>query len=96
MPISTAPYKRTYQHTKARGREYTINCGVCGRLVPKYKTFVMSRGISINDPFISSSLQEKKFLDIFVFRKVRLCPSCARFHGIKQPGKAVRKKHLEI
>ena len=31
MPISTAPYKRTYQHTKSRGKEGRVRCGLCGK-----------------------------------------------------------------
>ena len=95
MPISTAPFKRTYEHTHARGREKTIICGVCGRLVPKYKTFVMKKGFVINDPVLEQSV-DKSYIEIFPKRKVRLCPSCARFQGVAQPGKSVRKKHLEV
>lgn len=96
MPISEAPYKRTYEHTKARGREKNIICGICGRIVPKYKTFVWTLSFSINDPIVKQNVLNENFLKLSNIKsKVNLCPSCARFRGIKQPGKAVRKKHLE-
>jgi len=95
MPISEAPYKRTYEHTKARGREKVINCGLCGRLVPRYKTFISTKFFSPNDPFILSAAIDKRFVKNTIVKTVRLCPSCARFQGIKQPGKSVRKKHLK-
>ena len=95
MPISTAPYKRSYLHTKARGRETPIYCGICGRLVPRYKTFPMKRGFILNDPVIFQNV-DKKYIHVLPKRKIRLCPSCARFHGVVQPGKSVRKKHLEM
>jgi ribosomal protein S26 len=91
MPISTAPYKRTYKHTKSRGREATITCGVCGRAVPRYKTFILTKGFRVTD---SSILQQvdRRFVHMFA-RRIRVCPSCARFQRVVQPGKSVRKKH---
>lgn len=94
MPISTAPYKRTYQHTKSRGRETTISCGVCGRLVPRYKTFVLTKSFRITDPSILQQV-DRRFVRM-LSRKIRLCPACARFQGVVQPGKSVRKKHMRI
>jgi len=92
LPISTAPYRRKYEHTKGRGRETTVSCGICGREVPKYKTFVISKGLSLNDPLILQQV-DKRMIHLLK-RKIRICPACARFHGIRMPGKSVRKKHL--
>ncbi len=92
MPISTAPYKRTYAHTKTRGREATVKCEYCGRDVPRYKTFVITKGFRITDPLILQQIDRRMIH--FSTRKIRVCPSCARFRGIAQPGKSVRKKHM--
>ena len=90
MPISTAPYKRTYKHGKTRGREIRVTCDACGKKVPRYKTFVVTRGFSIRDPLILKQI-DKRMIHVS-YRKMRLCPACARFRGIVQPGKSVRKK----
>jgi len=95
MPISTAPYKRTYKHTKKRGLEVRLPCDYCGKLVPRYKLFVIRKSFNIlNDPLLRKAVDPKR---IHLFsKKIRICPSCARFRGIVQPGKSVRKKHLKI
>jgi small subunit ribosomal protein S26e len=90
MPISKAPYKRTYQHTKSRGNEYHIPCDLCNGLYPRYKTFVIRRKFIINDPLILSNVDKNLISTNSVV--LRVCPKCARFLGIVQPGKAVRKK----
>ena len=92
MPISTAPYKRTYKHTKRRGRETTVACSVCGRIVPRYKTFVVKKRFSIRDPVLRKQI-DKRFIHSTA-TIMRVCPACARFWGIVQPGRSVRKKHL--
>ncbi len=92
MPISTAPYTRKYKHCKTRGRETTVSCEFCGREVPRYKTFVIIRGFRISDPLILKQV-DRRMIHLMK-RKIRVCPSCARFRGIAQPGKSVRKKHL--
>jgi len=92
MPVSTAPYTRKYAHTKTRGRESTVTCEYCKREVPKYKTFTITRGFRINDPVILQQV-DRRMMSLLV-RKVRVCPSCARYRGISQPGKSVRKKHM--
>jgi ribosomal protein S26 len=91
MPISTAPYRRKYWHTKTRGREVPVNCG---REVPRYKTFVITKGFRISDPLILQ--QVNKRMIHLMQRKIRVCPSCARFRGIVQPGKSIRKKHKRL
>jgi len=91
MPISKAPYKRTYEHTKSRGSETLVNCDICGRKIPRYKTFVKISGFRINDPIIRQQVDTRMIH--LMTRKLRLCPACARFRGIRQPGKSVRKKY---
>ncbi len=92
MPISKAPYKRTYAHTKSRGGESTVTCGYCGKKVPRYKTFVKFRGFRINDPAVLQQIDKRHMH--FTRQKIYVCPACARFHKIVKPGKSVRKKHL--
>lgn len=90
MPISEAPYKRTYKHTTARGKERRIICDGCGREVPRYKTFSVRRGMRITDPLILQQIDRRM---VHIMQRIyRYCPSCARFRHIVQPGKAVRKK----
>lgn len=92
MPVSTAPYTRKYAHTKARGKERQVVCGYCGRLVPRYKTFTKIKGFRITDPTV---LQQVDRRQMHMFRqKVYACPSCARFRGIVERGKSIRKKHM--
>jgi small subunit ribosomal protein S26e len=92
MPISTAPYRRRYKHTASRGSEATVRCDFCGREVPRYKTFVVNRRFRISDPTLLKQL-DRRMIHMFS-RKMRACPSCARFRGIIRPGKSVRKKHM--
>ena len=91
MPVSKAPYKRTYKHSAQRGREYRIPCAFCKRLVPRYKTFVITKSSSLlKDPVLAKQL-DKRFIHTGK-TKLRICPACARFRGIVQPGKSVRRK----
>lgn len=92
MPISTAPYKRSYKHSKGRGRERLVKCDACGRQVPRYKTFTVQKGMSIRDPMIRQQV-DRRFIHM-LRRTMRLCPACARFRKVAKPGKSVRKKHL--
>ena len=94
MPISTAPYKRTYKHTQRRGREYLVTCDMCGRKVPRWKTFVVKRGFKINDPLLLKQI-DKRLIHTQV-RTLRVCPKCARFYGIVRPGKSVRKSKKQL
>jgi ribosomal protein S26 len=91
MPISTVPYTRKYAHTKSRGKETTVTCGICGRRVPRYKTFVVRKGFRITDPAILQQV-DRKFIHT-TSQLMRLCPACARFQHVAQPGKSVRKKY---
>lgn len=92
MPISTAPYTRKYAHTKSRGSETTVTCDFCHREVPRYKTFTIVKGFRINDPIIVQQIDRR--MVHMLSRKMRVCPSCARFRGIVKPGKSIRKKHM--
>ena len=92
MPVSEAPYKRTYEHTKSRGREVTVTCDICKRKVPRYKTFVIRKGFKIKDPTLRKQL-DRRFVHLSS-HKLRVCPACARFWGVVKPGRSVRKKHL--
>ena len=92
MPISTAPYTRKYAHTKSRGSEATVRCDSCGRMVPKYKTFPVMRGFKISDPMVLQQV-DRRMIHLMQ-RKQRFCPACARFRGIIQPGRSIRKKHM--
>lgn len=92
MPVSKAPYTRSYAHTKSRGHENLVDCGYCGKKVPRYKTFIKYRGFRINDPTLLQQIDKRHMH--FTSQKMYICPSCARFHKIVKPGKTVRKKHL--
>jgi len=94
LPISTAPYRRRYAHTSTRGSEGTVKCNFCGRQVPKWKAFVKFRGFRISDPVLRQQIPRYQ---IHTFsQKIYVCPSCARSRKIVQPGKSVRKKHLNF
>jgi len=92
MPISKAPFTRHYWHTAKRGKERTIICSGCGREVPKYKTFTLRRRFMIRDPVLLQQIDRRMIHGMT--RIERFCPSCARFRGIAQPGKAIRKKYF--
>jgi small subunit ribosomal protein S26e len=92
LPVSTAPYKRTYKHTLRRGKEATVRCDKCGRLVPRWKTFITYRSFRITDPIILKQI-DKRALHL-MGEKMRVCPKCARFYHIVRRGKSVRKKHM--
>lgn len=77
-------YKRGWHHTKHRGKESTVACGFCGRIVPKYKTFAVKKGLKLTDPVLRKALGKRKIS--LLTEKLYACPSCARFHRI------VRKK----
>lgn len=94
LPISTAPYKREYLHTKRRGREALVTCGICGKRVPRWKTFETRKGFKISDPTILQQV-DKRLVHLNT-NSMRVCPSCARFHHVVKRGKSVRKKHMKI
>lgn len=77
-------YKRGWHHTKTRGREGTVRCGFCGRLVPKYKTFAVMRSFGITDPSLRKELGYRR--GALFQSKTHACPACARHRNI------VRKK----
>ena len=81
MPVSGAPYKRGYHHTKSRGSESNVICSFCGRTVPRYKTISQTKGFRLNDPAIIQAVEDRRFIHMFT-RKTYACPSCARGRGI--------------
>ena len=92
MPVSKAPYTRKYQHTHQRGHEQLVVCAKCGKQVPRYKAFIKYVGFRISDPGI---LQQVDRSQIHMMRQKKyVCPKCARFYKVVQPGRTVRKKHL--
>jgi len=91
LPISEAPYKREYKHTKQRGQEARVRCDMCGKLVPRWKSFTVQRGFRINDPTILKQV-DRRMIHL-LNKKLRVCPKCARFHHIVQRGKSSRKKY---
>ena len=90
MPVSTAPYKREYKHTKGRGKEKLVKCDSCGRLVPRYKTFLKVSSMRL-DPAILKQMDRR--MVHLMQRQTRLCPACARFRHVSSPGKSSRKKY---
>lgn len=94
MPISTAPYRRKYSHTKGRGSEGFVTCSYCKKQVPRWKAFVKYKGFRINDPVLMKQIPRYQ---VHTFsQKIYICPSCARSRRIVQPGLSVRKKHLNF
>lgn len=64
---------------------------MCGKKVPRFKTFTTYRGFTVNDPTILKKVDKK---DIHTAKeKIYVCPKCARFHGIVEKGKTPKKKH---
>ena len=78
-------YKRGWSHSKGRGKEGSIFCGFCGKRVPKYKTFSVTKSFGINDPQLKKDLGFGRYSTLFQ-RKMHACPACARHRNI------VRKK----
>ena len=75
-------YKRGWGHTKRRGHETTVNCGFCGKIVPKYRTFAVFKGFGINDPSLRKELGAAA--NMYTESKMYACPSCARHRSIVQ------------
>jgi len=90
LPVSEAPYKRTYKHTSTRGNEQKIRCAKCGKMVPRWKTFTIQSGMRITDPTILKQV-DKRMIHLLK-RKERVCPKCARFYNVVEKGKSKRKK----
>jgi len=78
-------YKRGWKHSKGRGKEGTVNCGFCGKMVPKYKTFPVTRSFGITDPSLRKEMGYRRYGSLFQ-SKIYACPACARHRNI------VRKK----
>ncbi|MFQ6051814.1 MAG: hypothetical protein ACE5K4_08985 [Candidatus Hydrothermarchaeota archaeon] len=78
MPVSKAPYKRGYKHTKSRGSDPAVWCEMCGRRVPRFKSFSKIQSFYIADPVVRGVVDQHSFN----VRKVYYCPKCAKFLGI--------------
>jgi len=78
-------YKRGWLHTKTMGMETLITCSFCGRKVPRYKTFSVSKGFGITDPVLRKELGIRRG-NVILQSKMYACPACARHRNI------VRKK----
>ena len=76
-------YTRGWKHGKGRGREGTVTCGFCGRRVPKYKTFAVTKGFSLNDPVLRQEFGQGRPVPIS-FSTILACPGCARHRQIVQ------------
>ena len=92
MPISKAPYKRTYSHTKSRGKERRVRCSFCGKNVPRWKALTKYRSFRINDPVVRK--QVGRYRIHTSGQKMFVCLACARHRKIMKPGLSVRKKHM--
>ncbi len=81
--MTRSGYKRGWSHTKSRGREGTITCGFCGKRVPKYKTFPVIKGFSLNDPVLRRELGPRARRGLMLStNKIYACPACARHRNI--------------
>ncbi len=78
MPVSKAPYRRGYRHTKSRGSDPAVWCEMCGRRVPRFKSFSKTQSFYIADPVVRGVVDQHSFN----VRKVYYCPKCAKFLGI--------------
>ncbi len=88
--MAEAPYKRTYKHAKGRGSEQTVVCSLCGKKVPKYKTFTKKKGFFITDPSVKREVSDSNLL--LPRKKIYICPQCARHKKISQPGRSRKSR----
>ncbi|MBI4896341.1 MAG: hypothetical protein HY832_02225 [Candidatus Aenigmarchaeota archaeon] len=88
-----APYERGYKHTKSKGKETNVDCGYCGRTVPRWKTFSTFKRFRISDPTLRKQI-DTRFISSFE-RKIYACPACARHRGIVQIGRS-RKSRVSL
>ncbi len=77
---------RGWKQAKQRGKSTMVECGYCGRQVPRFKAFVVYKGFRITDPALKRLLDKNAFTGGFQ-RKMYVCPKCARFYGVVQKGK---------
>lgn len=82
MPVGKAPYRREHKQTKGRGRQPTVNCGFCGRITPRHKTFVTYRGFRITDPLLRREIRRQGVS--LQSEKIYACVACARHRKIVQ------------
>ena len=89
----SAPYRRGYTHTKSKGHEHTVNCGYCGKIVPKWKCIPIFKGFRINDPVLRKQI-DPRYASGFQ-RKMYVCPSCARYRGVVRVGHSRKSRPQE-
>ena len=85
-----APYRRIYDHSRSTGKESTVNCGFCGKIVPRWKTFVHYRGFRISDPVLRKQIDPNRISTYQT--KMYVCPSCARYRGIIKIGRSRKSR----
>ena len=82
MPGDRKAYTRGHKQTGGRGHQPTVTCEGCGKITPRHKSLIQTRGFRITDPVL------KKLIDrdqtSFGQEKQYFCPSCARSRGIVQ------------
>ena len=84
-------YKRGYSPGHQRGKKDTVNCGFCGKIVPRYKTIPSFRGFRITDPTILQAVERSNIHT--GAQKIYACPGCARFRGIvEKKGQRMRRR----
>lgn len=88
--MGKAPYRRVYKHSKSRGSERYVECGYCSKKVPRYKALVKFIGFRITDPILRKEIKTP----VGSAKKIYVCPSCARFRGIVQPGKSRKSRRV--
>lgn len=86
----SAPYRRGYTHTKSKGKETTVTCSYCGKMVPRWKTFVQFRGFRLNDPTLRKQI-DRRYMNT-ISSKMYVCPSCARYRGIVKVGRSRKSR----
>lgn len=92
MGKGSAPYSRKWKHTGGRGHESMVDCGYCGRQVPRHKTFPKYIGFRITDPALRRELRRSQVRTFA--QKIYICPSCARFHHIVKVGRSRKSRHI--
>mgnify|MGYP007013844276 CR=1 FL=1 len=86
--MGKAPYVREYKQSKARGKDYTVRCSGCGRIVPRFKAFTSYRGFKLDYEIVRMVGRKNVHVSSI---KAYYCPKCARNLGIVQPGKLGRR-----
>ena len=95
MPISEAPYKRSYKSGSSRGQSQRITCNKCGAFVPKWKTIPVKTysGIGRVDKAVWNAMTWEAKSALKMSRSIiRVCPKCAKHYGFFKIGISRSKK----